>query len=27
MIGNILVHQKVISEMKLKRIFFAGEYV
>ena len=27
MIGNILVHEKVISEMKLKRIFFAGEYV
>ncbi|HEY95448.1 MAG TPA: hypothetical protein G4O15_10990 [Dehalococcoidia bacterium] len=27
MIANILVHEKVISEMKLKHIFFAGEYV
>ncbi len=27
MIANVLVHEKVISEMKLKRIFFAGEYV
>ncbi|UCD09935.1 MAG: hypothetical protein JSU79_04660, partial [Dehalococcoidales bacterium] len=27
MIANILVHEKVFSEMKLKQIFFAGEYV
>ncbi len=27
MIANVLVHEKVISEMKLKQIFFAGEYV
>ncbi|UCC16908.1 MAG: hypothetical protein JSU58_11225 [Dehalococcoidales bacterium] len=26
-IANVLVHEKVISEMKLKQIFFAGEYV
>jgi Mg-chelatase subunit ChlI len=26
MIGSILVHEKVISEMKLKQLFFAGEY-
>lgn len=27
MIANVLVHEKVFSEMKLKQIFFAGEYV
>lgn len=27
MIANVLVHEKVISEMKLKQIFFPGEYV
>jgi MoxR-like ATPase len=27
MIANVLVHEKIISEMKLKQIFFAGEYV
>jgi len=27
MVANVLVHEKVISEMKLKQIFFAGEYV
>ena len=27
MISGILVHEKIISEMKLKNLFFAGEYV
>ena len=27
MIANVLVHEKIISEMKLKHLFFPGEYV